>query len=159
MTRRQTQPTTHTRNSGMTLLEVMIAAGVMVVAFVFIMGSIISVDTTADISEDQAVAMGMVSSILEGLSALEFEELLAINPAGDATATEETREAQLEILGNSADIVIECVDEYGYGQPLPIPVEYADYMPNPVEVRVTVHWADKEGRPFSMTSSTYYYRR
>jgi len=133
-------------DSGMTLLEVLIASGVMAIALVFTIGSILSVSSTTGLSEDQAIATATISSVLEELRSMTFDEVLAYQPAPPARSG--------MIL---AGMMVDCFD--ASGAPLALPVDVSTLgapLPNPLEVRVTVAWRDEFGRPFVMSSTAYF---
>jgi len=67
----------------MTLFEVMIAAGVTLVAIVLAMGAIVSLASTSTVSETQLMAATILSSVLERLPALPLDDLTALNPPTD----------------------------------------------------------------------------
>ncbi|MBN2309265.1 MAG: type II secretion system protein [Candidatus Hydrogenedentes bacterium] len=133
--------------AGMTLVEIMIASGIMTIAFVFIMGSIISISTATSCTEEQMLAGATVSSVMEELHSLSYEELLAYQPAAAAQ------------LGATATVTAVCYDVNGGANILPLdPDSLAAPLPNPVEVQVTVTWRDKMGRPFARRASAFYGR-
>ena len=129
---------------GMTLLEVMIAAGLMAVALVIIMGCIVSISATSELSEDQAMAAATITSVLEELHSSSFDQVMTYQPP---STTE---------LGASAGVTVTCFDGSGNGYGLPLnPATLTSPLPNPVEVQVTVVWRDKMGRPCTLRGSTF----
>lgn len=133
--------------SGMTLVEVMIAAGIVAVAFLLAMESFVSISLASDISEDQAVAVATVSSLLEELRSLSFDELMAYQPPAS------------ESLGATTVIGVVCYDAAGAAHTLPLdPATLATPLPNPLEVEVTVVWRDTKWHPFAMRAAAFYGR-
>jgi type II secretory pathway pseudopilin PulG len=129
-------------DAGMTLLELMIAAGITAMALVLMMGSLGSVAHSGASTEERSIAAAHVSTVLEELSEADLEELLAY----EAPALEGLR---------GETIAVRCVD--GSGNEVTLPATQAiGTVPNPVEVRVTVTWQDSAGHTYSRSGSTFY---
>lgn len=129
-------------NAGMTLFEVMIAAGVTLVAIVAAMGSIVSIATTSTVSETQVMAANIVSSVLERVRIMPLEDLVALTPPTDLAQRSGTA------------IQITCYDQNGDAYPTPFdPDGLGITLPNPLPVEVTVTWRDNEGRVYTKSSS------
>ncbi len=127
-------------NAGMTLLELMIAAGVMTIGFVLLFGSIMSISTTGSSSEDRAIAVAHVSTVIEELRSLDFTDVLEYQPP------------PITGLGGSALFIVELIESDEEGVTvlgtLPNTISaLAAPPPNPAEVRVRLQWRDDYGRP------------
>jgi len=129
-------------DAGMTLFEVMIAAGVTLVAIVVAMGSIVSIATTSTVSETQVMATNIASSVLEQVRTLSLDDLAAFVPPADLTRRDGTA------------IQITCYDNGGNAHQTPFdPDTVGATFPNPLPVEVTVTWRDDQGRTYSKSSS------
>jgi type II secretory pathway pseudopilin PulG len=135
------------REAGMTLVETMIAAGVTAMGLVLTMGSFVSISTASDVSEEQAVAATMVSSVVEELRSMTYDELLAYQPPTTVD------------LGAGTAVSVACFDWDGGAHQLPVsPAALASPLPNPMEFQVTVVWWDRMGRPYSMRTTAFHGR-
>ncbi|MBI4559781.1 MAG: hypothetical protein HY706_19495 [Candidatus Hydrogenedentes bacterium] len=131
--------------SGMTLLELMLAAGVTTVSMVVLMASLMSVSTAHSVSADRALATAHVTTILEELHDLTYEQLLEYEPPS------------LTGLGASETITVACIT--GSGATITLPVgEGSDTsaIPNPFRVRVRISWVDRGGRPGTYTVNSMF---
>ena len=128
--------------AGMTLLEVMVASGVTAVAFLLALGSVMSIATTSDLTEDRTMAAATLSSVLEELRGLSYEGLLSYIPPSPGDT------------GDGVYVSIVCFDEAGNMQYLPVDPEYLETpLANPLPIQVTILWQDNGGRYRSMSSS------
>lgn len=128
--------------NGFTLLELSIAAGVMVVAFVLIMQEVVSISTTREIVTEQAQAVAALSSTLEQLRILSFQQLLQFQPVPTGR------------LGAGETVQVFCFDQNGVPVALPVTVLPLPVFPNPVETQVIISWRDPSGRVFTRSAST-----
>ena len=153
------KPTKHTlakakrrNDAGMTLIELMIAAGIMTVAFVLLFGSIISISTTGQMTEDRALAAAHMGTITEELRGLGWTEFLAYEPPA------------LEGLGTGAQIDIELTDTSGANETVlgVLPTTHSDlataFPPNPIEARITISWLGTRGHELSMSATALFAR-
>ncbi|MCP4639895.1 MAG: hypothetical protein GY851_05660 [bacterium] len=130
-------------SAGLTLLEIMIATGILTIALVMSLGSVISISTASDSTADQAVAMATVASVLEQIQTLSFDEVMAYYPGASSE------------LGATTAISLVCYDTTGTPVSMPCNPEDAGVsFPNPMEAQVTVVWRDLGGRPRTMRAST-----
>ena len=129
------------RDAGMTLFEVMIAAGVTLVAIVLAMGSIVSLATTSTVSETQLMAATILSTVLERLHVMPLDELTALNPPTDLSRRSGTA------------VQITCYDADGNAYQTPFDPTGLN-LPNPLPVEVTVTWRDDQGRAYNKSTST-----
>lgn len=129
--------------AGIILLELMIAAGVMLGAVVLIIGSLLSVWDVIIISEQRASTYSEVSTVLEELRSLTFDEILQYDP---------------ELLNSTANIEevrLAFLDADGVLISLPVQEEIdVDALPNPVEISLTLVQLDRKGHALTQTAST-----
>ena len=128
-------------DAGMTLFEVMIAAGVTLITIVLAMKAIVSLATTSTVSETQLMAATILSSVLERLPALPLDDLTALNPPTDLSRRSGTA------------VQITCYDTDGNAYQTPFDPTGIT-LPNPLPVEVTVTWRDDQGRAYSKSTST-----
>lgn len=128
----------------MTLIEVMLAAGVLAFSFSVVYGSLISMYMLNQINQDRVYAVSSVSSMLEELSAMSYEELAAYTPP--------------EVDGPGQKFWINT-DIVTADKSISLPIEggVTKDIPNPCEVRVTMHWYDSSGREYQFYASTMRY--
>lgn len=143
--------------SGMTLLELMFACGVVAMAMSFLFGSLLSLNVVGDLSQSRGLAVNHLSSVMEDLRHLSLEQLTEYAPPTlFGVGVLERVEAQLHA---SDGTVI----------PLPVPSEMfasaADpasmldaALPNPCRMDVTLTWMDERGHAFSVSASEMRYR-
>lgn len=131
-------------SAGVTLIELMIASGILALAFVLLLGGIISINQTNAITENQAHASAHLESVIEELQGLSLEQLLAYQPPA------------LPGLGAASSIQLTCLDSGGNSVPLPIDASTLSApIPNPAEVQITVLWSDTRGRLYTARTSTF----
>jgi len=143
--------------SGMTLLELMFALGIVAMSLAMIFGSLISVMIMGRVSESKTEAAAVLSSIMEELQAQSFETLVKYTPPA------------MHGPGVKYDVAIACVisppggsliDEAtgeilpGVLLPLPLPSTFTGVLPNPLEVRAEITWQEDSGHVFKSTAST-----
>ncbi len=120
-------------DEGMTLIELMIAAGIAAIAFVLLSGSLMSIATTNATTDDHATAAIHVNSVMEEIRPLDRVGLLAYAPPA------------FRGLGASEQVAVQIQDAAGNWVNLPAPA-LAPAPPNPARLRVTVAWLDNHGR-------------
>lgn len=129
---------------GIMLVELMIAAGVLVVALVMVMGSLLSVWQVVAISGQRIDASSEVTTILEEVQSLTFEELLSYD-AAPLNGSLTTKYVELAMLTAEGEEIL-----------LPISEQEIDLetLPNPVEVKVTVSIHNHRTAPIARAAST-----
>jgi type II secretory pathway pseudopilin PulG len=128
---------------GVTLLELTIASGILAMAFVLIMGGLISIGETNKITETQSLASSHLESVVEELQGLSYDQLLDYEPP------------VLPGLGASSTIQIVAINSGGNQVLLPVdPATLGSPLPNPTEVQITAVWNDVRGRVYTMRAST-----
>jgi type II secretory pathway pseudopilin PulG len=122
---------------GMTLIEVSVAAGVLLVVVVLLFGSVVDFARSSEVVSSKAAATAHANSVLEQIRQLDHEDLLSFRPQ------------PMTGLGPTEIVEAACID--AAGNPVPLPIAdpaIAARLPNPLEVRVAVTWRDKEGHEF-----------
>ncbi len=132
-------------NSGFTLIELMLAAGVMAMALSMLFGSLISISLMGEVAKDRTLASELLSGTLEFMRTLDYEEMLAFTPP------------TIDGLGERQVTVLECYSEDGTAHTLPM-TGTLPTLPNPVEVRATIIWEDQRGRAYTASASAQYGR-
>ena len=131
--------------SGMTLLEIMFASGLLATAFALLFTCIISLAVLRRAAETRQIAVTHLATIMEEVRDSSYNELLGYVPP------------QFEGLEEILSVQLECFDETGYPIELPVSAEARsslnEALPDPFEVRVTVSWANDSCPPFTMSAS------
>jgi prepilin-type N-terminal cleavage/methylation domain-containing protein len=138
----------HRLDAGFTLVELIIASGIIGVSIAMAMGSLISVSTAQRTTEADAFAAAHVSSVLEEIRALSaLEDVFTYIPA------------DLPGLGASEVVTYSCVDSTNTEIALPLAAGATrPTVPNPMVVRVTITWNDQEGRVRAIQAATLHRR-
>ncbi len=139
-------------NSGMTLIEIMFAMGILATTLSLLFGSLISISVVSRLNEEKAVANTTLNSTLEELRGKPLKDLLFFVP--------ETP----EMPGVERTVSLECYDDDGTVLALPLDLEIdADSgalleplpdLPNPLEVKATLLWTDQKGHVFKTCATT-----
>jgi hypothetical protein len=132
-----------TSESGMTLLELMFAAGVMAVALSMLFGSMISISAVGEINEDQTIGMTLLSGELEKIRSMPFEDLMDYSPQYIEDGP-----------GAYSGIYLECYDADGHRWPLPFHYRDDVDLPNPLKIRATMIWANVDWRIYTVQLTT-----
>jgi type II secretory pathway pseudopilin PulG len=133
--------------SGLTLLELMMASGIMALALAFLFGSLIAISLASGLTENRASAVTHLSSVLEEVRGLSYNELLAYEPP------------DFHNLAPTEAITVECYKDDGTPLQLPVnPDTLTNPLPNPLQVRCTVAWNDPRGHALQMRASQLVYR-
>lgn len=134
---------TWTNEAGVTLLELTIASGILAVALVLLMGGLVSIADTNEITENQSMASSHLESVIEEIQSLSYDQLLEYQPPA------------LPGLGAQSTIQVAGIDSSGNQVMLPVDAAtLGTPLPNPAEVRVTVTWNDVRGRLYAARAST-----
>ena len=132
-------------DAGFTLLEVMFASVIFVVLIVFLFGSLLQFYAVQEITKQRTVALAHISTVIEEVQSLSIDELLAYVPP------------EFEGLGEEVEVTAEYIDAEGEFHILPLQEIDSDLkaaLPNPLEVRVTMHWIDRRGQEYRRSAST-----
>ncbi len=142
-------------NAGMTLLELMLAAGIAATALSMVFASLLSIMLVGQVNEQRTYATTSLSSVLEEVQAMPFDEVLeyvapelcmpgvyySVELACVVPGEEEGGEAESEPSGGLVTLPL----PYGYEE---------DDLPNPVELQVKINWSDAKGRGYYAKAST-----
>ncbi len=141
------KPIRWTNESGMTLMELMLASGVMAVSLTFLFGSLLTISAAGDITANRTIAVTHVSTVMEQVRTLTYDELLAYQPPVFVG------------LGMSETVHVEYYQADGTTVVPPIaPGALANPLPNPLTVKCTVTWYDPRGHAFRQVGSEMVYR-
>ncbi|MBI2435002.1 MAG: hypothetical protein HYV26_19275 [Candidatus Hydrogenedentes bacterium] len=134
--------------AGMTLLELMFAAGVLALALSLLFGSLISINIIGQLSENRTMAASQLASVLEEVRALPIEELMLFAPP--------------EVDGPGVEHQVSLTYFDGGGTEIDLPLDAVESipsdLPNPLEIRATLIWSDDQGRVYSMDAVTQHGR-
>jgi type II secretory pathway pseudopilin PulG len=144
--------------AGLTLLELMFAAGVMAMALSLLFGSLISISVIGRVNQSRTEATAVLSSVLEEVRSIPFDDLQSYTPPllhgpGESFLIE------LACYAPASDTGGEGTSESpGTGmQRLTFPLSStfsAASLPNPLEIEVTVRWREPNERIFQARAST-----
>ena len=131
--------------SGVTLIELMFAVGVLAVALSLLFGSLMSISLAGKVTQARGVAAVQLASVMEELQGLSYESLLEYVPP------------TLEGAGTTETVEINCFDASGAELALPVSSEtlegLSEPLPNPLRVESTVTWYDERGHEYSFSVS------
>ena len=129
----------------MSLLELMLAVGVMTLTLSYVFGSLLAVTTAGGVTEGRGVAAAQLTSVLESMQGLSYDALIACQPPA-LTALRGER------------VTLECFK--ADGTTLTLPTTYtllATPLPNPLQIRCTVSWQDDPGHNLSINATQSFY--
>lgn len=127
--------------AGMTLLEVMLACGVMAMSLSMLFGAMVSMKTLGDVERDTTRATLMVANALEQMRNTSASTLMSTNMTlTDGPGVRRTIQLKVSNSGGSW-ITLPSATSIGS-------------LPNPLEVQATLVWEDERGRVFSRAAST-----
>ena len=120
-------------DSGLTLVELMIAAALLTTALVLIFGSLISVSETRRLAEARTVATEHLSSVVEELQGVDAQTLFAYTPPAFTG------------LGADVEVVVRVFAQDGTVVTLPLADAASEpSLTDPCEVQVVITWMDRE---------------
>ena len=141
MKRKQRQRITR-QDAGVTLLELMFAAGVMALALSMLFGSLIGINLMGEVAEGRTRAAAAMSSVMEELRTSSFDDILDFAPT------------PIDHPSATFGIQVDAVDDGDNLVTLPLGENATATFPNPTELQVTVVWTTPQGRVYSISSST-----
>jgi type II secretory pathway pseudopilin PulG len=138
------RPNIRKNNAGMTLIELVFAAGVLAVAISTMVGALLTLTVMGDVAEGRTQATTALAGVMDRTRA-----------AGPSILTEAP--APLVIDGKTMAISMEIINTSGTNIEVPIALD-ADgnlpTLPDPLEVMVTIMWEDNRGRVYTTRSAT-----
>jgi type II secretory pathway pseudopilin PulG len=144
--------------SGMSLIELMFAAGVVAMALSIIFGSLVSMSIMGRLNVGRTEATAMVASVLEEINTLPFSDVVEYVPPdlkGPGKAFELSIEAIIPAQSDGEAEEEETGASDGTRVPVPLPDDFdSSTLPDPVEIAVTVTWQDDRGHIYRSLSST-----
>lgn len=129
------------KDAGMTLLELMFAAGVLALGLSLLFGSLLSFNLVGQLSESRTMAASEVASVMEELRSLPIEKLIFYQPAADLTAPGVDQAMSVSYYDSSNTQISLPLPE---GSPVPANI------PNPFQIRAELIWTDENGRFYSV---------
>ena len=129
-------------NSGMTLIEVLVATFVFVIAFGALLSSVLSSVGLIDLSDEQSVAIIDARNLTEKMYAASFNTLKTLFPNGVQDGSGPNTYNTFLVGGYTLR------NEH-------ITVTYTNVNADPLEILITVSWLDKRGRARSMSLTTF----
>jgi Tfp pilus assembly protein PilV len=126
---------------GTTLVEVMVATLIFVVALGALLSSITELLCLVDLSKEQTIAVTDLRNMMEKIRATAFSDMQAQFP--DAVADDSSTGRYLAILG-----------DYRLSNEQ-VTITYANVSSDPLEIRARVSWFDKRRRARNVSISTF----
>lgn len=149
--------------AGLTLLELMLASGVMVTTLAMLFGSLLSVSLVGEIAEQREVAVSHIASVMETMRTTPLNELpsMELPPMGGLGCAEVVQIAYINESGEAVVIMSGSPDPYGDtlgdmdGEDGGQTTGEFDptVLPNPLELQVTIDWVNSQGHPATSTAS------
>ena len=131
-------------DAGVTLIELVFAAGVLAVALSTMVGALLTLTVMGDVAEGRTQAMTALASVMEQTRAA-GPQALAQTPV------------PMEVDGQTMAVSMEIINPNGENMSVPVQLDADGNMPtlpDPLEVEVTVMWEDKRGRVYSTRAAT-----
>ena len=142
-----------TGESGMSLVELMLAAGVMAVGLSMLFGSLVGLSAVNKITEDRASAVAQLSAVMEEIQPLNYDGVLKYQPP------------QFTYLGPLETVTVNGYKADGTTEfSIPVsPTAPPTGLPtgsgaSPLRVKVTIAWYDNKHRPFAVNASRLFYK-
>jgi Tfp pilus assembly protein PilV len=126
---------------GTTLIEILVATLVFVVALGALLSSITALLYLVDLSKEQTIAVGDSRNMMEKIRATAFADMQTQFP--NAVIDGPSARSYSTVLGGYA-----LSSEH-------ITVTYANINSDPLEIKVSVSWQDKRRRGRNVSSSTF----
>lgn len=133
-------------DSGLTLLELVFAVGVVGVALAFLFGSLVNLSVASNMTQNRAIAATHLATVMEEFKTLDFAQQLAYVPP------------LFQNLGPSEVVQLEIVLADGSTINLPVDPLTVGVLPNPMLVRCTVNWLGTSNRPLTLDASQFFQR-
>lgn len=126
-------------DAGMTLIELVFAAGVVAVALSTMIGALLTLTVMGDVAEGRTRAMTALASVTEEARAA-GPEALTRTPA------------PIVVDGKTLAVAMEVMNPNGENMDIPLALDENGNMPDlpdPLEIEVTVMWEDTRGRVYT----------
>lgn len=137
--------------AGMTLLELMFAAGVVAIALSMVFGSLISISVMGEISESRTAAATALSSVVEEMRTMNLEDLLDYTPPAIEGPGEQFVVTVELVLSNDSTLTTESEQLVA----VPVADDFDEDLPNPLPIRTTLTWQEDTGHVFRTTTTAY----
>lgn len=131
---------------GMTLLELMFAAGVVGLALAFLFGSLVTITMASNLTQNRGIAVSHMATVMEELHGAGLQQLLTYTPPVFTN------------LGTSEVVQLEAILDSGTVLALPADPATVGPLPNPLLIRCRVSWIGVENRPLTLDASQLFYR-
>lgn len=128
-------------DSGVTLLELMLACGVMAVTLSMLFGALVSMNVIGETTRARTEATTALANVLEQVR---------FTPS---TSMMSTTISLAEGPGTRRAVVLKAADASGNWTTLPSSTSIGT-LPNPLEIQATLVWEDENGRVYSASAST-----
>ena len=134
------------KDAGFTLIEIMIASGVVAVGMVLMMQSVISIHNHSKVTDAAVAASHFSHSILESMQEKDLTSVVQFNSDHEEFQPQEDGKIILGGLGAATVNIYAVIPSSGQGEPeyISIPVSDADLeanrfsAPNPIEIQVEI---------------------
>lgn len=153
-------------DAGLTLIELMFAAGVMAIGLVLMMQSIISLSNQAKVTDIRVAASHFSHGVLESIRGRDLSRTMQFNGDGLEFDLSEDGTMLLEGIGNvTVTIAALVTSDEGSVREIEIPLSdealaaLGDILPNPLEIQVEVKMdaGMGEGYEYKFRTSTLVY--
>ncbi len=146
--------------AGMTLVELMLASGILATTLTMIFTSMIGISVVGRINDSRLQAVAAVSGVIEEINGLPFSELLTYVPPNDLHAPGVYHQVQVEfVVSGDSDSGSESTSTSVETITIPVGADFdvdedLNMQNGPVEVRVTLTWQEESGHVFQFKTST-----
>jgi len=128
--------------SGVTLIELMLACGVVAMTLALLMGSLLGMTSAGALQSDQARAAVVLAGTIETLRYMNYPNYLSYTPPAVTNGP-----------GKSSAVTLNYYDSAGSAVAIPIAGAAPASLPNPLEVRAQIIWQDQRGHAYAQTLS------
>ena len=128
-------------DAGVTLIEIIFAAGIVATALGIMLGSLVTLAVMGDVAEGRARAITAKSGVLEQMRAAGPRNFL-LQPLEQVVVDDHVLDVSMQMLTADGDF-------------LDAPLDLEDDGPfsDPMELQITVEWEGLRGRRYSIRSS------
>lgn len=137
-------------NTGMTLLELMFASGIVATAMSVLFGGLMSISIIGRLNESRTVAAIALAGVMEEINTLPLDQIAKYIPP------------EVSFPCQDYNLSVECLvpsddesDESGLkALALPLGADSSVKLQGPLEVRATLTWRENGGQIFQVKAST-----